>query len=314
MTVLRPLPPVILLVAVQTGCEAIFPIDRYMGGSDASSVLPPSIDADEVSLPAGRDVESGGGMDGLARDGLAEDAALDAASVEDASSMLDARDGAPSKVVYRSATSARSTTGTLTVATPKNAVVGDLLWLTLYTDHQNSTVATPAGWTAEGNLANKTADFRAWWFYEFVGASDPASTVFTISGSALNVAGLVAFAGVDRAAPFQSDTAAAVTGSPFNAPSLTTTNPDLVLVVSLINDNGDGATWTASPPLTGLISKGVVFVGDMIESDAGLSGAATATCTQNGTGVVSVVALNPAGTKGAFHPGVIGSAVTTATP
>jgi hypothetical protein len=129
-----------LLVAAQTGCEAIFPIDRFMGESDASSVFPPSIEAGEIGLSPPPDLRSHGGMDGFA------------------------------------------------------------------------------------------------------------------------------------------------------------------------------ATWAPSPPLAGLIDKGIVFVGDMMESDAGLRGAATAACTQNGTGVVSVVALNPAGTKGTFHPGAIGDVVMTATP
>ncbi len=315
MTDPRLLPSVLFLVAAQTGCEAIFPIDRFMGGADASSALSPSIEAGDIGPPPLPDPGSDAGMDRLAGDAALDDASVDdASSILDAPPVLDGGDGSPSKVVYRSATSVRSTTGTLTMATPKNAVVGDLLWLTLYTDHQTSSVTTPAGWTAEGSVANKTADFHVWWFYKFVGAGDPAATDLAITGSVLNVAGLVAFGGVDHTSPFQADTAAAVTGSPFNAPSLTTTNPDLVLVISFINDSGDGATWDPSPPLAGLIDKGVVFVGDTIESDAGLSGAATASCTQNGTGVVSVVALNPAGTHGSFHPGSIGDMVLTAGP
>jgi hypothetical protein len=317
LPLLRPALFLIAVAAAQTGCEAIFPVDRFMDGPDDSSAAAPALDAGTANAPP---PEMPVGVDASLDDSIG-DASLDSepttdASTEDSSPVSPAAgDGAPSQVAYRGASSARSTAGTLSIATPAAAVVGDLLWVTIYTDHQTTTVTTPSGWTREGVMTSTAADFRTWWLYRFVVANEAASTTFTIANPSsssgftfLNVAGLVAYGGVDHTSPFQGVAAAMVTGTPFNSLSVTA-NTGAVVLTSFVDDSGDGATWTPSPPLVGLVVKGAVFLGDTLAGDAGLSGITTAKST-DGAGMVSVVSLNPAGTQSTFHPGTIGDMVT----
>jgi hypothetical protein len=318
------LPLALLLLASPAGCQAIFPLDRYMDGVDGAP--PGSSPEDDAALamgptaPAGSDAGASGSVADAAvdpdlLDGALEDSPSDASSVPG----VGAGDGAPSEVVYRAESSVRSTTATLTVTIPATVASGDFLWITLYADGPVTTVTTPAGWIREGTMSDPTNEFGVWWYYRFAVANEATTAAFTIDTNGvandplidvppLGVASLVAFSGVDHTSPIQSENAALVTGSPFTSTSMGTPNPGILLVTSFVNDDADAAAvWTPSPPLIGVVGKGNVFTGYAVEGDAGLGGTMTARCSEDGNGLVSVIALNPVGAKGTSKMGSLGT-------
>src|SRR5207249_1142627 len=123
------------------------------------------------------------------------------------------------------------TTSFFIIDAPIGLQPGDLMWLDLYTDHAPSTVmSAPPGWTLYKDFPSSSANFHAWYYYAVAGSAEPASYSFDLDPATLSMGGIVAYGGVKTAPLADTDIAGVITGSPFVAPPLTTTQPNVMLL------------------------------------------------------------------------------------
>ena len=131
-------------------------------------------------------------------------------------------------IAKRSASSATSDTGSITVPAPSGMATGDLLLVGL--SYQGACMSTPSGWTVIRNCDTNTVSSSI--FYRFATASDVSagSFSFTTGGTSATVAGIVAYTGADTSGPI--DKSAGQTGSSATAtgPTLTSTTSNARLV------------------------------------------------------------------------------------
>jgi hypothetical protein len=164
-----------------------------------------------------------------------------------------------------------------------------------------STVTPPIGWApVEENGPGYTAgpDLTKATFWHLVGPSEPGSYAWTFSSAAAASGVLVAYAGVDNAAPVEASTQANASGSSVSTPPAPTTAGSMLLGFFGIATN---ATFT---PPSGMTERGDVAVTsgsvkvaseatDRLLSAAEPS-ARTATATKAAISIGQLVVLRPA--------------------
>jgi hypothetical protein len=184
---------------------------------------------------------------------------------------------------------------TVDVMAPAGIVAGDLLFACVLANSASATLSPPGGWTTHFDLAGIAGDFHAAWLYKVVGANEPSSYTFPVSGSPTNVgAGVVAYRGVAMS-PIDASTNREFTGAPLVAPSITTTHAnDMLLTMFVQADVGLGL----SPPagMSAAVDNGPILMADVVQAAPGPTGtkAATSSPPVPGIGAVDFVALTPA--------------------
>jgi hypothetical protein len=175
------------------------------------------------------------------------------------------------------------------LALPSGTTTADFMWAVCYAAPAAATIA-PAGWTAK--VDQIVSSSRVWMGYKVATSFEPASYDFTITGSGPANGALVVYSGVNPTAPIDVDTGSSmVSGNPFAIPPLTTTNPGDILLASLTNVNGAGATWTAPTGMRTVASTGNIGIFDGIQVVAGPVPSKAATSTASGSGVVELAGL-----------------------
>jgi hypothetical protein len=205
-------------------------------------------------------------------------------------------DGHATAVAFHGVWSGQSVATTIQIDLPVGAVAGDLLWLTLYTDHDATLVTPPAKWTLKIDRGNLVHNFHSWWFFKIVANMEPQQYAFALSQATESSAVVVAYAGVDPVRPFDMGTTVDVDGSPFVLPAISTSRSGSLIVASLINDGSlrAPAIWTPTAPLRARGSIDTVFVGDFVQTTPGSTAAQSIASSVNGNGAATIVALNPA--------------------
>ena len=201
-----------------------------------------------------------------------------------------------------SATTAISTSATVTINRPSGVVAGDVMIANIanYCDGCTQTSASRSGWTliAGTNIERGSATL----LYKIAGASEPANYEFSVTASSTRTAGaIVAFSGVDNATPFDvtepSSWTTATNQSISNLPAITTVTPGAAIlafgasgrITSTTNANFTSWTLTNPSSLTELFDAGhnsvnnTVAVGGAwgIRTSTGSTGNGGFTCTPN---------------------------------
>jgi hypothetical protein len=232
---------------------------------------------------------------------------------------------ATSQIAQRgAATSATSTSATVTINKPAGVVSGDIMIANIG-NYINATQAsaTCTGWTL---IAGTDVDRgRATLLYKIAGASEPATYTFSVTNSSTAATGaIIAFSGVNTANPFDVTAAnswnTATLASLSNIPSITTVTNNSAVVMfgncsritsttgsNFLNDNW---TLTSPSPLTEIYDVGHNSVANTPSVGAAWAIKSTAGATGNG-GLNCNVNTNPrllAGILIALRPCVPGSA------
>jgi fibronectin type 3 domain-containing protein len=142
-----------------------------------------------------------------------------------------ANNGALGEIGLRGSSSADNTQAkTLILPRPAAVVSGDVM-LAAVTTRGKPTITPPSGWTlvrldASGNAMRQAIYLRV------AGSSEPPSYTFALQSSQWAGGGIVAYGGVDPAAPIDVTAGQAnASSSSITAPSVTTTGPVRMLVV-----------------------------------------------------------------------------------
>jgi cellulose synthase/poly-beta-1,6-N-acetylglucosamine synthase-like glycosyltransferase len=172
------------------------------------------------------------------------------------------------------------------------------------------TVTAPdATWTALTRIDNGTTlSITSYWHVVASAASEPASFTFSLSGNAKGGGALLAYAGVDTAAPIGQETGQTTpSGTSHTALSVTTSVANSMLVtmhaVSALNGTLTGQ-WTPPPGMTELIDTGsntgsaasnsVLEVNHLFVAASGTAtGAQTATSQASAVGATKTITLKP---------------------
>ncbi len=196
-----------------------------------------------------------------------------------------------------SATSGGSNVTGLTIVKPVGLVAGDVLVAGL-TVGSSGAVTAPAGWSTVQSVSNGTAA-RTAVFVKLASGAEPASYVFSWSGSAKAAGGVVAYTNVDPASMVAvSATGTNVSSTSQVAPAVSTTG-DGQLVVRVWGVKSSG---TFTPPsgvseqidVTATAGQAVsLSLGHASQSVAGGSGTATAVSSGSGVGAHVTLALRP---------------------
>lgn len=203
------------------------------------------------------------------------------------------------QIAFRAATSASgSSTTTLQVSTPPGTAAGDAL-LASVSVRGKPNIRQPSGWTLVLKTQLSSTLTQAV-YVRIAGGSEPATSTWTFSKAVAAAAGVLAYAGVDPAAPVdvaKGQTNAASTQ--ITAPSITTTSDGDVLVGFFAI-----AQATAITPESALLeryeatSTGTFRItqagADQLLSAAGATGPRTATAGASGASIGQLVALRPA--------------------
>jgi PKD repeat protein len=193
----------------------------------------------------------------------------------------------------------------VTLGVPAGTKAGDVLVASITADFNPSMSSVPSGWTPIVNglsiNSSSTAGAKVFSYYHVVGASEPASHVWTMSKAVKWGGGMTAYSGVDNSTPLDSPVATTVntsyTATSISAPSITTASSGAMLIGGV---GFDSAAPGASPP-TGWTERWeaaggqIAELGDAVQAESGASG--TATWTFNSARAVGVwrTALKPAG-------------------
>ena len=218
------------------------------------------------------------------------------------------------------ATTATSTTTSVTVIKPTGLAVGDVLIATINqadNDDNSLSNATLTGWQLIGGAKFYTLGNDEWWgtvLYKIATASDVSAADFTFlgDGDADDMqASIIAFSGVDQNNPI--DITSAFTSSTEDNTSLiansitTTTNNAAIIMLAMISDNTSFTGWSTTSPtgLTELFDNPFDADLDMgiagawaIKTTAGLTGNGSVTLTGNARDGAMMIALRAAGSSG----------------
>jgi hypothetical protein len=183
-----------------------------------------------------------------------------------------------------SATTATSTTTSVTVDKPTGLIVGDVLIATInQADNDNNSLSNAilTGWQLVGGAKFYTSGDNEWWgtvLYKVATATDANASNFTFQGNSEAddiQASIIAFSGVDQTNPI--DIAGTYTSNSTNNTSLTastistTTNNAAVIMLAMISDNRDfNSDWSSTSPTSLTELFDLPFDADL---DMGIGGA-----------------------------------------
>ncbi|MFM9006540.1 MAG: hypothetical protein ACKOSR_13735, partial [Flavobacteriales bacterium] len=205
------------------------------------------------------------------------------------------------------ATTATTTGTTLTINKPTGVVAGDVMLVNISQLGNSGTDASLTGWTLSQAVTIPTTGGasngrRAMVLYKVAGGSEPTSYSFTLgSGVSSAAGGIVAFSGVDNAAPIDaSGSYTTSTGSTtVSAPTITTQTANAaVIMFGAAAANPTWSAWAATNPssLTELYenangTSASVGAAWAIRTTAGATGGATATLSNSQRNAGVLIAL-----------------------
>ncbi|MFN5620781.1 MAG: PKD-like domain-containing protein [Flavobacteriales bacterium] len=219
------------------------------------------------------------------------------------------------------ATSATSTTTSVTVDKPLGLTVGDVMLATInQADNDGNTLAnaTSTGWTLVDGAKYYETGNDEWWgtvLYKVADATDIAAANFSFTGDGDAddmQASIIAFSGVDPSNPI--DVAGAFTSSSTdntslsaNAVTTSTSNAAVIMLAMISDDRNFNGDWNTTSPgsLTEFID--VPFNADLdmgiagawaIKSSAGSTGNGTVTLSGNARDGAILIALRRAAIPG----------------
>ena len=193
----------------------------------------------------------------------------------------------------------------LDLAVPVDVAAGDLL-IAQVAYNAAGTISPPAGWNLIDVFTHPTEPIMQGLYWRAATSSEPALYSFgLVSGKSDTVAGAIAaYTGIDLVDPIDAVGGAATGASTaITAPSVTTSQPDTVVVgFFTVRDNGSltapSATterWNAfSAGGVGAIGETVVVGADEVRTTVGSTGTRTATAAASDGGIGHLVALRPA--------------------
>jgi hypothetical protein len=177
--------------------------------------------------------------------------------------------------------------GNITPALPLGWAANDI-WLCLIASADNTNSTMPAGWTAIDSGTNNGSIFRTTLYWRRAVAGDVAPLI-THTGGAQITASIVGYRGViTTGSPFDVNQpvfikASASTVNNFGAGMTTTTNNDMIVLLSGANDAPSSSIYTGSPTPTERVDTpnankyGDLIVADFTLATAGPTGARTST-------------------------------------
>jgi hypothetical protein len=153
-----------------------------------------------------------------------------------------------SKIAFRSASSASIKPGnSISVARPAGLQTGDVMLAAVNVSGAPNTLASPAGWTPLRADANGNG-FKQFVFWKVATASEPSSYAWGLGGSFGAAAAIVAYSGVDTAAPLVVNAALVnAKATSISAPSVSASADQLLVGVFGIAKN------TAITPPAGML-------------------------------------------------------------
>ncbi len=204
------------------------------------------------------------------------------------------------KIDFRGAATAATRGATsITIARPGSTASGDVL-IAMVDVRNAPTLTPPAGWTLISDTPNGTTMHQLV-YWKPVGESEPASYTWTLSSSQASSGAIVAYRGVDPAAPIEATAAqTAASSKQIVAPSLTSAY-DGGVIIGLYSV----AQATTIAPPNAMFERGEAVasgkakltgeVSDATLQAAGSTGARTAVATKTGANIGQLLLLRPAG-------------------
>ena len=188
---------------------------------------------------------------------------------------------------------------TITVNKPAGVLSGDLLIAYISKTMYGVGDLAPSGWTLIRTDSNSSC-CRSGIYYKVATSSEPASYTWNIAGSETYGIGTIqVYRGADTTSPINAHGATTpISGTSYQAPSITTTVADTRLVTFFVARNGT-ATWT---PPTGMteaydfrFSTGTLTTSSANASmaAAGATGTKTATLSSSAWGIAQIIAIAP---------------------
>ena len=208
-------------------------------------------------------------------------------------------------IAVRAATSANTgnnNQASLAVARPAGLTAGDVLVATVAV-RNSGTISAPSGWAQVGSLStNAGTTLRQVTFSKVATSADATATsfTFTFGTNGRGAGGIVAYTGVDGAAPVGASAAATGSGTSATAPSVTAP-----YIRSRLHVGVSWASTGAITPAAGMTERyenastngtasnnAAVEAADVTQAAAGATGARTVTSAANASWVSHAVALN----------------------
>ena len=234
------------------------------------------------------------------------------------------------------ATSASIASGTsLTIDMPTGVVAGDVMIVNIAQRQDSSAAATSAGWTLikSGTLGGSSRLGTI--LYRVAGASEAGPYTFTLTPSISQIAigSIVAFSGVDQAAPVEAAGTSFVVGNgstTYSASGITTVSPNAAVVMLGMSAYNSGTAptasgWTTTSPgaLVELYDNQAangVYVASVgaawaMKASAGATGNGTATLSASQRNGGYLIALRPFNASAAAIltfglPGILPAVIT----
>ncbi|MFL6206425.1 MAG: metallophosphoesterase, partial [Acidimicrobiales bacterium] len=204
-------------------------------------------------------------------------------------------------IAFRAASSQKASGTSIAVPRPAGVAVNDVL-LAVVQVRSAGVINTPAGWTSVRSDPNGTA-LRQAVFVHVAQALDPASFTWTFAGSQSATGVILAYAGVNPAAPLDGSSSHVASTVSIPTTSFSTTAPDAA-VIGLF---GTATNATIAPPAT-LIEraeiassgkvKSVLEAADSLQAAAGSTGAPAGSAGAAAANIGQLVALRPANVPG----------------
>lgn len=183
---------------------------------------------------------------------------------------------------------------TATLPAPPSLRAGDFVFACVFVNDRNATI-NGTGWTQHASLTGGvTGNFHAVWLWRFVAANDPSSYGFIVSAGTRVAAVAVAYRGV-AATPIDAASNRVFEAAPFDAPSITTTHANDMLLAVFVEAQNTAPSWTAPTGMQTAVDDQAIAAFDAVQPAAGASGdkLPNASLAIPAIGAVDFVALAP---------------------
>lgn len=188
---------------------------------------------------------------------------------------------------------------TLTINVPAATAAGDLM-LAVVTSANTTAPATPSGWTKETTASTSFGSGSMTVFTRIASAAEPASYSWTLGGTFEASGAVGTYVGVNTASPVQVEAVGSGNSKSAQAPSVTTTAAN-TLVVTALSYNAVGVITVTPPPGTtqrgAVLSPGGFFgtvAADFLQATAGATGVQAFQLQSKSPYAAATIALAPA--------------------
>lgn len=188
-----------------------------------------------------------------------------------------------------------NTTNTTISPTLPTHSEGDMLVMLIYYDDNNSNVPTITGWTHQANVDSGSGTFRTSMdaFTKIAGTSESSPSItFSSSPHSAYTVVIVSVSDATTVDDVQTNSSTIVNFDPFNAPSVTTSVDDALVLVGVSNKRDDDV-MTAG--ITNILGSGEVSPGSQGSAYAGYF-------TQGSFGATGVTAVTSNDGSNYFRP------------